>query len=82
MKSAAFSLALMNAAAEYLNFLCANGMKSGDKRTKLEEEKGIVIRFVIGHRYVMPWRKLNCAASFTHTALFPTKELLQFVHLC
>lgn len=23
---------------------------SGDKRRKLEEEKGIVIRFVIGHR--------------------------------
>lgn len=60
MKSAAFSLALVNSAAEYLNFLCANGMKSsGDKRTKLEEEKGIVVRFVIGHRYVMPWRKQN-----------------------
>lgn len=28
-------------------------MKSGDKRKKLEEEKGIVIRFVIGHRWVL-----------------------------
>ena len=26
--------------------------KTGDKRKKLEEEKGIVIRFVIGHRWV------------------------------
>lgn len=25
--------------------------KTGDKRKKLEEEKGIVIRFVIGHRW-------------------------------
>lgn len=25
-------------------------LKTGDKRKKLEEEKGIVIRFVIGHR--------------------------------
>lgn len=28
-------------------------MKSGDKRKKLEEEKGILIRFVIGHRWVL-----------------------------
>lgn len=27
--------------------------KTGDKRKKLEEEKGIVIRFVIGHRWVI-----------------------------
>lgn len=26
-------------------------MPQGDKRRKLEEEKGIIIRFVIGHRY-------------------------------
>jgi hypothetical protein len=26
-------------------------LKTGDKRKKLEEEKGIVIRFVIGHRW-------------------------------
>lgn len=26
-------------------------LKTGDKRKKLEEEKGIVIRFVIGHRF-------------------------------
>lgn len=26
-------------------------MKIGDKRKKLEEEKGIIIRFVIGHRW-------------------------------
>lgn len=26
-------------------------LKTGDKRKKLEEEKGIVMRFVIGHRF-------------------------------
>lgn len=28
-------------------------METGDKLKKLEEEKGIVIRFVIGHRWVL-----------------------------
>lgn len=29
--------------------------KIGEKRKKLEEEKGIIVRFVIGHRWVFDY---------------------------
>ena len=32
--------------------------KLGDKRKKLEEEKGIIVRFIIGHRWVVNLNKI------------------------
>ena len=40
------------------------GFGTGEKRRKMEEEKGIIIRFVIGHRLVHVWKKnVLCISS-------------------
>jgi hypothetical protein len=39
-------------------------MTAGEKRRKLEEEKGIIIRFVIGHRCALIFYKQT--AIFLH----------------
>lgn len=37
----------------------------GEKLRKLEEEKGIVVRFMIGHRYVLCMSSVYSLVSYT-----------------
>lgn len=41
-----------------LTIIFFSGFATGEKRRKMEEEKGIIIRFVIGHRLVRGGTKM------------------------
>ncbi|RVW99561.1 putative beta-1,3-galactosyltransferase 2 [Vitis vinifera] len=66
----------------------ATWMPQGDKRKKLEEEKGIIVRFVIGHRLVHCVRvlnfknKLTCSVSRKESSIRKKRKFIRDIWKC